>query len=191
MSDTLEVHNVGDYEASFVPTIADFSRLDARFKLPDKTWSQIPEYADYGFAVFKLNQSVMQPATGFQMPRLPERSNPSMRRTMSQRGPVSNQEDHEFHPMAFSFPTRMPDAVFFPTVHIHDGEVHESEEFDHTLYLQPHPAIASELQKSREWQESSICPGRSTGPAEVIDPGVFAYKTNLSGRLVNIDTVLR
>jgi hypothetical protein len=40
------------------------------------------------------------------------------------------------HPIALEFPTRMPDQVFFPTVHIHDGEVHQQEHFDHTLYLQ-------------------------------------------------------
>jgi len=32
------------------------------------------------------------------------------------------------HPMAFEFPSRTKD-VFFPTVHIHDGEVHEREQF--------------------------------------------------------------
>ncbi len=40
------------------------------------------------------------------------------------------------HPMAFEFQTRHPDLVFFPTVHIHDGEVHDEEEFDHQLYMQ-------------------------------------------------------
>lgn len=40
------------------------------------------------------------------------------------------------HPMAFEFQTRHPEQVFFPTVHIHDGEVHDEEDFDHQLYLQ-------------------------------------------------------
>ena len=30
----------------------------------------------------------------------------------------------------------MENQIFFPTIHIHDGEVHDEEEFDHTLYLQ-------------------------------------------------------
>ena len=30
------------------------------------------------------------------------------------------------HPMAFEFKTRFEDKIFFPTVHIHDGEVHDS-----------------------------------------------------------------
>ena len=40
------------------------------------------------------------------------------------------------HPMAFEFPSSLDSQIFFPTVHIHDGEVHDKEEFDHTLYLQ-------------------------------------------------------
>ena len=33
----LAVHEVGSFEASFVPTIADFARLDERFRLPAGT----------------------------------------------------------------------------------------------------------------------------------------------------------
>lgn len=51
---TLEVHEVGAFEASFVPGRADFSRLDARFRLPDTVWDGLPIPADYGYAVFKL-----------------------------------------------------------------------------------------------------------------------------------------
>lgn len=42
--------------------------------------------------------------------------------------------------MAFKFRSRLAKGddrkVFFPTVHIHDGQVHELEQFDHLLYLQ-------------------------------------------------------
>ena len=55
----LEVHDVGDYDASFVPTIKEFARLDMRFRLADEIWSKLPQYADYGFAVFKLKPSKM------------------------------------------------------------------------------------------------------------------------------------
>jgi hypothetical protein len=34
----LEVIQVGDFEASFVPTVKDFSRLDERFRLPSAVW---------------------------------------------------------------------------------------------------------------------------------------------------------
>ncbi|MFZ4556476.1 MAG: hypothetical protein ACOYN8_08875 [Pseudanabaena sp.] len=50
----LEVHQVGSYEASFVPRLADFKRLDERFQLPTNIWDSLPQYKDYGFAVFQL-----------------------------------------------------------------------------------------------------------------------------------------
>src|SRR5690349_17102183 len=50
----LEVVAVGSFEASFVPTAADFSRLDERFRLPAGTWEKLPAYRGHGFAVFKL-----------------------------------------------------------------------------------------------------------------------------------------
>ena len=98
---TLEVVQVGSYEASFVPTMEDFARLDNRFRIDSKAWAKLPQYKDYGFAVFKLK--------------------------------AGNQK---VHPMAFVFETRLEGELFFPTVHIHDGEVHEKESFDHSLYAQ-------------------------------------------------------
>ena len=50
----LEVVKVGNFEASFVPTLKDFSRLDERFRISDAAWKQLPDYRDHGFAVFKL-----------------------------------------------------------------------------------------------------------------------------------------
>lgn len=52
----LKVVEVGDFEASFVPAMKDFSRLDERFRLPDQTWEKLPAYKDFGFAVFKLKK---------------------------------------------------------------------------------------------------------------------------------------
>ena len=40
------------------------------------------------------------------------------------------------HPMAMTFPTRTPDKLFFPTVHVHDGRFHATAKFDHALYYQ-------------------------------------------------------
>jgi hypothetical protein len=57
---TLEVVRVGDFEASFVPTVKDFDRLDERFRLPAGTWEKLPQYSDYGFAVFKLKQGKLR-----------------------------------------------------------------------------------------------------------------------------------
>jgi hypothetical protein len=56
----LEVVEVGAFEASFVPTVNDFSRLDERFRLPKATWAELPQYQSYGFAVFKLKAASMR-----------------------------------------------------------------------------------------------------------------------------------
>jgi hypothetical protein len=50
----LVVHEIGEFVASFVPTMKDFSRLDPRFVIKPEVWKQIPGYDDYGFAVFQL-----------------------------------------------------------------------------------------------------------------------------------------
>jgi hypothetical protein len=55
---TLKVVSVGSFEASFVPTLADFDRLDPRFRLPAGAWDKLPQYRAYGFAVFKLKPGV-------------------------------------------------------------------------------------------------------------------------------------
>jgi hypothetical protein len=56
----LPVVEVGDFGASFVPSIQDFRRLDERFRLPETAWDQLPRYRDYGFAVFKLKEGGAQ-----------------------------------------------------------------------------------------------------------------------------------
>src|SRR6267154_1917450 len=59
-SPKLEVVQVGDFEASFVPTQNDFFRLDERFRLPRGAWKQLPAYESYGFAVFKLKPGALK-----------------------------------------------------------------------------------------------------------------------------------
>jgi hypothetical protein len=99
----LAVVDVGAFEASFVPSMPDFCRLDERFRLSPDLLAVLPMYTDYGFSVCKLKAS-----------HSPQR----------------------IHPFAFSFKTRAPQAIFFPTVHIHDGVVHETAQFDHHLFCQ-------------------------------------------------------
>lgn len=50
----LEVFQVGAFEASFVPTLGDFARLDERFRIDPEIWRKLPGYDRMGFAVFKL-----------------------------------------------------------------------------------------------------------------------------------------
>jgi hypothetical protein len=52
----LPVEQVGNFEASFVPSVRDFARLDARFRMPDGVWDRLPQYRSFGFAVFKLKK---------------------------------------------------------------------------------------------------------------------------------------
>jgi hypothetical protein len=121
----LRVHRVGDFDASFVPSARDFERLDPLFRLPPVTFEAIPVYRDWGFAVFELHRK---------------------------RGLFGRivRRPQTFHPMAFVFPRRDPQALFFPTVHVHDGQVHAEASFDHALYAQLDPALAS----LSSWQRS-------------------------------------
>ena len=103
----LIVHDVGDFEASFVPKLNDFKRLDERFQLPNGVWDEMPDYHDYGFAVFQL-KPLAAAFTG----------------------------SKEIHPMAFEFRSRDPERLFFPTVHVHDGKFRSRADFDHLLFMQ-------------------------------------------------------
>jgi hypothetical protein len=111
---TLRVHEAGDFVASFVPALDDFDRLDARFRLDPSVWDALPQYADWGFAVFQLSDLVA----------------PSGWRRWFGLRPKT------IHPMAMEFPRRDPSRLFFPTVHVHDGAVHEQGDFDHNLFWQ-------------------------------------------------------
>ncbi|MFK7821310.1 MAG: hypothetical protein AB8G99_21525 [Planctomycetaceae bacterium] len=165
------VHEVGDFVASFVPTIADFDRLDEQFRVPDESWGKIPIYRDYGFAVFQLKSNKGKP-----------------------------------HPMAFKFKSRLAQknggSIFFPTVHIHDGEVHEREKFDHTLFLQ-----APEFDKvcGDYQQRAKLVADRKTGyfrskwPAArfcnvekskgIVAPGSLVHRLEMRGKLKNTDVL--
>ncbi len=148
----LEVHSVGNFEASFVPKIADFARLDARFRLADGVWDQLPDYLDYGFAVFKLK--------------------PSQKST---------------HAMAFAFPRANRKQLFFPTVHIHDGKVHATAEFDHVLYFQLSDADYS---PKHGWIESTVPAGMFMNMQKAgnyLDANLHCYRREIRGREKNTD----
>jgi hypothetical protein len=100
---SLSVQIVGDYVASFVPGLADFARLDPRFRIPPNTVERVPGYLDFGFVVFQLQ---------------------------------ATRNRSRVHPMAFEFPTRDPERLFFPLLHVHDGELHAEATFDHILFAQ-------------------------------------------------------
>ena len=152
---TLKVLQVGSFEASFVPTVTDFSRLDERFRLPENVWGNLPAYGAYGFAVFKLKPGAMT-----------------------------------VHPMAFSFPRQNTNALFFPTVHIHDGKVHSKAGFDHNLFCQPTPEHRPAIE---EWQESYTHPTRFMRidqTRRIVLPDQHCYKREMHGSLPNRDIFL-
>lgn len=159
---TLVVHEVGDFEASFVPSRAEFARLDERFRLDPKVWDRLPAYDDYGFAVFGLAPN----------------------RTKS--GSASPQT---IHPMAFVFPSREPSSLFFPTVHVHDGSVPSAAMFDHTLYAQDDAVIGATLGWSRSNGPLSayIDVERAAG---ITDGSRGGFAQPLVGSLPNEDTWL-
>jgi hypothetical protein len=151
----LTVVSVGSFEASFVPSIAHFARLDERFRLPDGTWEKIPRYKNFGFAVFKLKQ-----------------------------GP------QKVHPMAFEFPRVSSKQLFFPTVHIHDGELHDRADFDHLLYAQfgdRHPPGL------HVWTESAQPAGmflKTEKCEDMVDEESHAYRRLIRGAHKNADVIV-
>lgn len=152
----LAVHRVGAFEASFVPSRADFARLDPRFRLSDGVWDQLPGYDDFGFAVFQI-------AAG----------------------------DHRVHPMALSFPCRDANALFFPTAHVHDEQVHATADYDHRLYTQAD--IAPE-----GWGLGKVLPRdamkqgffESQAAQDLLCPDIPVVGRGLRGELPNQDTWL-
>ena len=150
----LHVHQVGAFEASYVPRVADFDRLDARFRLPAGLWETLPAYRAFGFAVFKLKPG-----------------------------------DGRVHPMGFSFPRADPSALFFPTVHIHDGKVHEKADFDHLLYAQ----VDGRPVREGRWFESERLPvqvAKVENLPAMLDDRQHVHLRQLSGQHPNQDIVL-
>lgn len=161
----LEVHRVGRFEASFVPTVADFARLDERFRLPASFFRALPQYSDWGFAVFQL---------------APEKAGLFGLGTKKQ----------HVHPMAFSFPQREPEALFFPLVHLHDGTVPTKANFDHTLYAQADGVLDALL----GWTRSTgplAASVRAQDTAGLVEGSRTALRDTLWGPRANRDLVLR
>jgi hypothetical protein len=148
----LKVVEVGSFEASFVPAVKDFDRLDERFRLPKGTWDKLPAYNAYGFAVFKLKQG-----------------------------------EKKVHPMAFEFPRANPKRLFFPTVHIHDGQVHKTAMFDHALYCQVKGEDVTAWKESPQLAASFMQIPRTAG---IVDKDAHVYRLAIKGRKPNQDTWL-
>jgi len=151
----LAVVEVGAFEASFVPTVDDFSRLDERFRLPATAWDALPAYKDHGFAVFKLKKGAKK-----------------------------------IHPMAFEFPRRDGKRLFFPTVHIHDGAVHPTAKFDHSLYLQKRDDEGISVLAWRESPKLAASFAKIDKAAGLVDGTRHVYLREIRGVQKNEDVAL-
>ena len=149
----LEVVSVGAFEASFVPALADFDRLDARFRIDAGIWRKLPGYDRMGFAVFKLKAG-----------------------------------KQHVHPMCFAFPRAEVSKLFFPTLHLHDGQIHERESFDHELYAQGNGEQMPDVlnwEESRGWAGQFMKTERTAG---ILHNDGDVYRRRLQGDLPNQDT---
>jgi hypothetical protein len=155
----LKVVEVGDFEASFVPAVKDFSRLDERFRLSTDVWDKLPQYKDFGFVVFKLKKSDKEKGAS------------------------------KVHPMAFEFPRANAKKLFFPTVHIHDGKVHEEAGFDHALFCQQ----SGEEDLMMKWEESPQPAGlfmKMELSQGLLDKSGHCYRREMRGKLKNEDIIV-
>lgn len=169
----LVVHDVGDFEASFVPSQADFTRLDPRFRFAPEVWRALSAYADWSFAVFQL--------------RHPKRRGVgAWVRSLVAGAPAA--PPREFHPMAMEFPSR-DDRLFFPTVHVHDGVVHPTARFDHVLFAQGVTGqAATELRPT--FEASPTTADALRGARAWLDPTAPVVRAKVVGTFANQDVIL-
>lgn len=174
---SLVVHQVGDFVASYVPGREDFERLDPRFRLAPGVLDALPQVSDWGFAVFQL---ATRDSRSFFAKLLGAGKPPTAR----------------VHPMALLFPRRDPSRLFFPTIHVHDGQVHPRAHFDHALYAQLSPGSSG--------SSSSAIPGESWVPAfqqaeqvmrieqcrDLVLAGAPLFKQSIVGEHSNQDSYL-
>lgn len=94
----------------------------------------------------------------------------------------------QVHPMGFAFPTRDRSQITFPTVHIHDGKVHEKAGFDHSLYCQsPSPDVAMNWTESAHLAQYSVKCSKASG---TVRPQQHIYRKKMNGKLKNEDVVI-
>ncbi len=85
------------------------------------------------------------------------------------------------HPMALRFATRDPETLFFPTLHIHDGNVHELADFDHWLYAQAPEGLDWEI------SEKAVDPGISDRSRGLARSGLPVHRRRVRGTFPNHD----
>lgn len=90
------------------------------------------------------------------------------------------------HPMAFEFHRRDAAILFFPTVHVHQGQVEPKAHFDHVLYCQSHiqhEGWISTLQPAGHFMDIELT-------QEIVDPEAFIQTIRFHGSHTNEDVVV-
>lgn len=166
---TLAVHTVGAFEASFVPAPEDFDRLDPRFRLAPSIVNALCTRERMGFAVFQLRGLALATPKPWWRRMLSSASAPSARA-------------QAFHPMGLTFRSRAPESLFLPTVHVHDGTLPDTATFDHTLFVQG--AVDDE-----DWRRSASTPNddlvrRAKG---MLTGSALVWRREMKGEFPNRD----
>ncbi|MFT3706267.1 MAG: hypothetical protein QM817_01245 [Archangium sp.] len=94
--------------------------------------------------------------------------------------------ERRVHPMAFEFPLADASKLFFPTVHVHDGEVHERAKFDHLLYAQPLESWGTHM----TWWRAPLPTSSMSAAARAHVAVTPIYRSQLNGELPNRDVSL-
>lgn len=153
---TLEVVRVGAFEASIVPTLDDIHRLSGRFKIGGSGFRLWGPKKRTVLDVFRERYAdhafvVYQIATG----------------------------ETRLHPFAFRF-TSSYSQVFFPTLHVHDGDAPAEAPFDHVLYTQR--AKLYEQSRGTPWDVAQ------NGLPSFVDPNAPVSRALISGLYPNRDS---
>jgi len=104
---------------------------------------------------------------------------------------LAGEGEQTIHPMALSFPTRRPRAVFFPTLHVHDGAtIPEQAHFDHTLTCQTSDEV---LVRTMQWTASTKHLGKHVSMRRargIVDGDQIGRRKYYIGDRKNADTWL-
>src|SRR5262249_22631175 len=103
---------------------------------------------------------------------------------------AAQREPLEVHPMAFEFPRRNADLLYFPTLHVHDRMVTTYATFDHVLYCQPEEDSPDWLAGWRQSLDSASRYVQVEHAEGIVAPDRPLWQLKLKGRLRNKDTLV-